>query len=71
MARKLDPIKQGLAQALQHYFVTGPDRPALLPTPADVLEVEGSIISSTEVQVRVKTTDAGTRYFTYKLTEHM
>ena len=71
MARQMDQIKRGLAVAIQHYFLTGPDRPELLPTPADVLEVEGSIISLTETQVRIKTTNQGVRYFTIKLSERI
>lgn len=71
-SRKLDPIKKGLAVAIQHHFLTGPDRPPkVLPVPMNVESVEGSIISPTETQIRVKTTNEGTRYFTIKLTEHI
>jgi hypothetical protein len=70
MARQLDPIKRGLAVAIQHYMLTQ-DRPALLPTPDNVESIEVTAVSPTETQVRVKTTDEGTRYFTIKLSEQM
>jgi hypothetical protein len=70
MARQLDPIKRGLAVAIQHHMLTQ-DRPALLPTPDNVVSVEATAISPTETQVRIATSDEGTRYFTIKLTEQI
>ena len=69
--KRLDPIKLMLAVAIQNHFIKGPDKPQLLPRPENVISVEASIVTPTETQVRVVTTNEGVRYFTYKLTEHI
>jgi hypothetical protein len=69
--RKVDPIKAMVAQSVQHHLVTGPDRPALLPKPDDVEEVEAQILSPTETLMRVKTYEHGVRYFKVKVSEMM
>lgn len=66
---KLDPIKEMIAQAVQHHMVTGKDRPGLMQQPEDVDDVEGQIVSPTETLIRVKTREHGIRYFKIKVSE--
>jgi hypothetical protein len=71
MTQQLDPVKQMIAQAVQHHMVSDPhDRPALLPHPEDVESVEGTVVDALNTQIRVKTHRHGIRYFTVKVTEH-
>lgn len=71
MARQPDPVKNMIAQAVQHHMVTGSARPPLMPLPANVESVEASIIGPLETMVRVKTLDQGVRYFNVKVSEQM
>ena len=70
-SRGIDPIKQMLCNAVQHHLVSRDQNPPpLLPAPDNVIEVVAYSISPTQTQVKVKTTDQGTRYFTVKLSEN-
>jgi len=72
VTRRPDPIRDGIATAIQHHFITCPaQRPKLLPTPINVESIEGTAVSPTETVVRVKTTDRGILYFTIKLTANI
>lgn len=68
---KLDPIKEMIAQAVQHHLVTGPNQPPIPPKPNNVESVEGTPISQLETTIRVKTYDEGVRYFTVRVSENM
>ena len=71
-SKQLDQIKAMIAAAVQHYLVSAQNSPpALKPLPANVIEVEAHAISATETQIRVKTEDQGTRYFTVKVSENI
>jgi hypothetical protein len=72
VTRRPDLIRDGIAKAIQHHFITDPaQRPKLLPTPDNVISIEGTAVSPTETVVRVKTTDRGILYFTIKLTANI
>lgn len=64
-----DPVKNMVAQAVQHHLVTGPDRPALPVQPDNVESSEGQIVSPIETMVRVVTTNQGIRYFRVRVSE--
>jgi len=67
----LDPVKALIAQAVQHYLVSGEEngQPPLPPKPDNVETTEGQAISPTETLVRVVTTNQGVRYFKVKVSE--
>jgi hypothetical protein len=72
MARKSDPIRDGIATAIQHHFITDPaQRPDLLEPPDNIISMEATAVSLTETSIRVKTTDRGILYFTIKLTANL
>lgn len=69
MPHKPDPVKMMIAQAVQHHMVTGPDRPPLPQQDPDVESIETHILGPLETQLRVRTYEHGTRYFTVKVSE--
>jgi hypothetical protein len=68
-ARRPDPIKAMIAQAVQHHMVTGSDRPPLPQKDPDVESIETHILGPLETQLRVKTYTQGTRYFNIRVSE--
>jgi len=66
---KLDPVKEMVAQAVQHHLVVGKGQPPIPPKPDNVESAEGQVISPTETLVRVVTSNQGVRYFRVKVSE--
>jgi hypothetical protein len=58
-----------LAVAIQHHFITGKEKPDLMPLPANVDTVVAYAVSPTRTRVKVYTDDEGVREFNISLVE--